>query len=144
MVGICFGHQILAEALGGKVEKNPSGWEVRNKILCFAFLYYLRKKERSRKVTNKFSSKITPSTFTNETFLLPSLKASVVEFELTGDACELFGDSERRSLRMQYIHQDHVAVLPPGAKNMGKGRREEARIAKKVKEKQETEEEGEA
>ena len=27
-VGICFGHQILAEALGGKVEKNPLGWEV--------------------------------------------------------------------------------------------------------------------
>jgi GMP synthase (glutamine-hydrolysing) len=27
-VGICFGHQIIAEALGGKVEKNPKGWEV--------------------------------------------------------------------------------------------------------------------
>ncbi|EFA75917.1 glutamine amidotransferase [Heterostelium album PN500] len=26
--GICFGHQILAEALGGKVEKNPKGWEL--------------------------------------------------------------------------------------------------------------------
>jgi GMP synthase-like glutamine amidotransferase len=27
-VGICFGHQILAEALGGKVEKAESGWGV--------------------------------------------------------------------------------------------------------------------
>lgn len=27
MLGICFGHQILAEALGGRVEKNPKGWE---------------------------------------------------------------------------------------------------------------------
>jgi GMP synthase-like glutamine amidotransferase len=27
-VGICFGHQILSESLGGKVEKNPRGWEV--------------------------------------------------------------------------------------------------------------------
>ncbi|GAM27413.1 hypothetical protein SAMD00019534_105890 [Acytostelium subglobosum LB1] len=26
--GICFGHQIVAEALGGKVEKNPKGWEL--------------------------------------------------------------------------------------------------------------------
>eukprot|EP01132_Coremiostelium_polycephalum_P008559 gene8559-10528_t len=26
--GICFGHQIIAEALGGKVEKNPQGWEL--------------------------------------------------------------------------------------------------------------------
>ncbi|KAI8906530.1 hypothetical protein PhCBS80983_g01003 [Powellomyces hirtus] len=28
VVGICFGHQILAEALGGKVTKNPAGWEI--------------------------------------------------------------------------------------------------------------------
>ncbi len=27
-IGICFGHQILAEALGGQVSKNPLGWEV--------------------------------------------------------------------------------------------------------------------
>lgn len=26
LVGICFGHQILAEALGGKVEKSDRGW----------------------------------------------------------------------------------------------------------------------
>ncbi|MDX2245793.1 MAG: amidotransferase [Bacteroidia bacterium] len=25
-VGVCFGHQMLGEALGGKVEKSPSGW----------------------------------------------------------------------------------------------------------------------
>jgi GMP synthase-like glutamine amidotransferase len=28
MVGICFGHQIIAQALGGKVEKFPGGWSV--------------------------------------------------------------------------------------------------------------------
>jgi GMP synthase-like glutamine amidotransferase len=28
MVGICFGHQIIAQALGGKVEKFPGGWAV--------------------------------------------------------------------------------------------------------------------
>jgi GMP synthase-like glutamine amidotransferase len=26
MVGICFGHQIMAEALGGRVEKSANGW----------------------------------------------------------------------------------------------------------------------
>ena len=26
MVGICFGHQVLAHALGGKAEKSPKGW----------------------------------------------------------------------------------------------------------------------
>lgn len=28
LVGICFGHQIVAQAMGGKVEKYPGGWEV--------------------------------------------------------------------------------------------------------------------
>ncbi|KAI8929008.1 class I glutamine amidotransferase-like protein [Entophlyctis helioformis] len=28
VIGICFGHQIIAEALGGKVAKNTLGWEV--------------------------------------------------------------------------------------------------------------------
>ncbi|MBD3267847.1 hypothetical protein GF373_14360 [bacterium] len=28
MLGICFGHQLIAQALGGRVEKNPLGWEL--------------------------------------------------------------------------------------------------------------------
>ncbi|EAR49433.1 glutamine amidotransferase, class I [Oceanicola granulosus HTCC2516] len=28
LVGICFGHQIIAQALGGRVEKAPGGWVV--------------------------------------------------------------------------------------------------------------------
>lgn len=28
LVGICFGHQIIAQALGGRVEKNSTGWAV--------------------------------------------------------------------------------------------------------------------
>ena len=28
MIGVCFGHQIIAEALGGKVEKFDGGWGV--------------------------------------------------------------------------------------------------------------------
>ncbi|KAJ3041283.1 hypothetical protein HK097_002304 [Rhizophlyctis rosea] len=28
VVGVCFGHQIIAQALGGEVTKNPHGWEV--------------------------------------------------------------------------------------------------------------------
>ena len=32
MVGICFGHQIIAQALGGKVEKSPKGWNCGRNI----------------------------------------------------------------------------------------------------------------
>ena len=28
LIGVCFGHQIIAEAFGGKVEKSPKGWGV--------------------------------------------------------------------------------------------------------------------
>ncbi len=36
IVGICFGHQILAQALGGKVEKFPLGWAIGPTIYDFA------------------------------------------------------------------------------------------------------------
>lgn len=28
LVGVCFGHQVMAEAFGGRVEKSPKGWGV--------------------------------------------------------------------------------------------------------------------
>ncbi len=35
MVGICFGHQIIAQALGGKVEKFAGGWAVGRQVYDF-------------------------------------------------------------------------------------------------------------
>lgn len=30
LVGICFGHQVMAEAFGGKVARSPNGWSIGN------------------------------------------------------------------------------------------------------------------
>ncbi|UZD91650.1 type 1 glutamine amidotransferase [Cognatishimia activa] len=35
VVGICFGHQLIAQALGGKVEKFDKGWAVGRKLYDF-------------------------------------------------------------------------------------------------------------
>jgi GMP synthase-like glutamine amidotransferase len=65
-VGICFGHQVLAQALGGEVRKADWGWGVG----------------------------VHPMSFTRqEPWMQPPLE----------------------TCRLQYMHQDQVAVPPPGS-----------------------------
>ncbi|MQM03419.1 hypothetical protein Taro_036195 [Colocasia esculenta] len=34
VLGVCFGHQVLCRALGGRVGKSPSGWDIGVRKLC--------------------------------------------------------------------------------------------------------------
>lgn len=36
IIGICFGHQIIAQALDGKVELNEKGWEIAVRRIILA------------------------------------------------------------------------------------------------------------
>lgn len=38
LIGVCFGHQIIARACGGHCERNPNGWEVRFILLTVSLL----------------------------------------------------------------------------------------------------------
>ena len=59
MIGICFGHQIIADALGCKIEKNSNGWEVS---VCNVKLNSIGKKLfSSKKLINKNSILISQS-----------------------------------------------------------------------------------
>jgi GMP synthase-like glutamine amidotransferase len=70
-VGICFGHQVLAEALGGNVERASSGWGVGVHGM---------------------------DVIRGEAWMQPP-----------SAAC-----------RLQYMHQDQVVRLPPGAELLGR------------------------
>ena len=50
-IGLCFGHQLLAEALGGKVNKSPNGW-------CVGVHRFEIDNERQSEWMNPFQSNI--------------------------------------------------------------------------------------
>lgn len=48
LIGICFGHQMIAESLGGRVEKSPHGWGVGVKTFEIVKKYPWMQPEREK------------------------------------------------------------------------------------------------
>ncbi|KAI9596079.1 class I glutamine amidotransferase-like protein [Syncephalis fuscata] len=71
LVGICFGHQIIARAFGGQLERNSLGWE-------FGW--------------------------------------SAIDLNEAGQA---FFNTDKAQVRLQQVHKDHVAALPPQFELLG-------------------------
>ena len=70
LLGICFGHQVIATALGGAVTMNPKGWEI-----------------------------------------------GAHSFTLNASGQDVF--KGRKSLHLQYTHQDIVSQVPGSLSNLG-------------------------
>lgn len=70
VLGICFGHQVVATAFGGTVTVNPKGWEI-----------------------------------------------GAHEFELNTTGQAIF--KGRKSIKLQYTHQDAVMQIPDSCTNLG-------------------------
>ncbi|KAF2077903.1 hypothetical protein CYY_000781 [Polysphondylium violaceum] len=90
--GICFGHQIIAEALGGKVEKNHRGWELGQ--VDFGI---------SPETTEIFKKIMSNSKKSFDGASSPSQ-----------EDC-----GEKTVLSLLSIHQDYVSVVPKGLMGFG-------------------------
>ncbi|KAN0028170.1 hypothetical protein ACTFIV_010003 [Dictyostelium citrinum] len=107
MCGICFGHQILVESLGGKIEKNTKGWELGqhtvplNKEVSIIFDNIINNKNK-----NKFNNDSANSSRSNS----PILKLDGASTTSTDDDGSKF--LLKDNISIYQIHQDHVSILP--------------------------------
>ncbi|CAG8657566.1 1634_t:CDS:2, partial [Acaulospora morrowiae] len=91
LIGVCFGHQIVARAMGGKVIKNPIGWEVAVTEISLT--------EAGRKF------------FGDDKRFLVGYHKTIIVFKTTINKNIL--------KRLQEMHQDHVCLVPPNFINLG-------------------------
>ncbi|KAM9981094.1 hypothetical protein ACTFIY_003395 [Dictyostelium cf. discoideum] len=80
--GICFGHQIIAEALGGKCEKNQKGWEIGQHTI-----------KLEKQVSHIFSNLLNNNNNNNN----------------NNDNNKMILNDE---ISLYQIHQDHVTIIP--------------------------------
>lgn len=91
MVGICFGHQIIAQALGGTVEKFSGGWSVG-------------------RVEYSLDETVFPATRQDGSTVLPT--------SIRGESQDQA--SSTRQVPLMAFHQDQVTVPPACARTVGR------------------------
>ncbi|KAN0016162.1 hypothetical protein ACTFIU_006121 [Dictyostelium citrinum] len=108
MCGICFGHQILVESLGGKIEKNTKGWELGqytvplNKEVSIIFDNIINNKNK-----NNFNNDSANSSRSNSPILKLDGASTTPTDDDNGSKLLL-----KDNISIYQIHQDHVSILP--------------------------------
>lgn len=110
MVGICFGHQIIAKALGGLVSKSEKGWGVGINVYDLTDLPFepadeagMNKADAKRTADSAQTHILEPQTLEHKTLEPQTLEHKPLE---------------HKTLKLVASHQDQVEALPPGARTI--------------------------
>ena len=110
MVGICFGHQIIAKALGGLVSKSEKGWGVGINVYDLTDLPFepadeagMNKADTKRTADSAQTHILEPQTLEHKTLEPQTLEHKPLE---------------HKTLKLVASHQDQVEALPPGARTI--------------------------
>lgn len=110
MVGICFGHQIIAKALGGLVSKSEKGWGVGINVYDLTDLPFepadeagMNKADTKRTADSAQTHILEPQTLEHKPLEHKTLEPKTLE---------------HKTLKLVASHQDQVEALPPGARTI--------------------------
>ena len=110
MVGICFGHQIIAKALGGLVSKSEKGWGVGINVYDLTDLPFepadeagMNKADTKRRADSAQTHILEPQTLEHKPLEHKNLEHKTLE---------------HKTLKLVASHQDQVEALPPGARTI--------------------------
>lgn len=110
MVGICFGHQIIAKALGGLVSKSEKGWGVGINVYDLTDLPFEPADEAGM---NKADAKRTADSAQTHILEPQTLEPLTLEHKNLEHKT-----LEHKTLKLVASHQDQVEALPPGARTI--------------------------
>ena len=115
MVGICFGHQIIAKALGGLVSKSEKGWGVGINVYDLTDLPFepadeagMNKADAKRTADSAQTHILEPQTLEHKPLEHKTLEHKPLEHKTL----------EHKTLKLVASHQDQVEALPPGARTI--------------------------